>query len=114
MNQHQLDSTTNYVSGLRDFVRGQEQELIEELRPLVQSQSVRLDVSGMKRIDAAGIAALVLLHCEALKAGHEFTIGHPSCQVARILTLVGLDHMLLSNDSADLRTPVTVPGLVAA
>ncbi len=114
MNNPRLDPTAQFVCGVRDFVRGREQELIEELKPLVQSQSVRLDLSGISRIDAAGLAALVSLHCEAFKAGHEFTVFNPSRQVARILALVGLDHILLWKDSAETRAPAPMPDLVAA
>ena len=98
MNQHQLDSTTNYVSGLRDFVRGQEQELIEELKPLVRSQSVRLDLSLVERIDAAGLAALVSLYRSAREAGHVFAVVNPSCRAARIIALAGLDRVLVPKD----------------
>lgn len=98
MNQHQLDSTTNYVSGLRDFVRGQEQKLIDELKPLVRCQSVRLDLSSVERIDAAGLAALVSLYRAAREAGHVFAVVNPSRRAARIIALAGLDRVLMPKD----------------
>lgn len=98
MNHQRLDSTTNYVSGLRDFVRGREQELIEELKPLVHSQPVRLDLSLIERIDAAGLAALVSLYLAAREAGHTFAVVNPSRRAARIIALAGLDRVLVPKD----------------
>jgi len=91
-----LDSTTEYVSGARELVRGQEQEFLDKLQPLVQHQPVRLDMSRTERIDAAGLAALISLYCDACKAGQEFTIVNPSRHVAQILGLVGLDAILVA------------------
>ncbi len=109
MNNSRAESTTQIFSGIRQLVRGREQEILEELQPLVESRSVRLNLSSIERIDAAGLAALVSLYCAAGKAGHEFAVVDPSPQVARILTIVGLDRVLLSKDSGETLTPAAQP-----
>jgi anti-anti-sigma factor len=109
LNSSQLDSTTQTVSGVRQLVRGREQEILEELQPLVESRSVCLDLSSIERIDAAGLAALVLLYCAARKAGHDFAVVDPPRHVARILTIVGLDRVLLSKDYEEMLPPATRP-----
>jgi len=91
-----LDSTTQFVSGVKELVRGQEHEFLEEVQPLVHSQSLRLDLSRIERIDAAGLAALISLYSDACKAGHEFAVVNPSRHVAQILALVGLDRILVA------------------
>ncbi len=101
MNTSQLYSSTQFVCNLHELVRGREQELLEELQPLVHSQSVRLDLSSTQRVDAAGLAALVSLYCDACKAGFEFAVVNPPRHVARILAIVGLDRILVSNDSGE-------------
>ena len=110
LNNFPLDSATQIVSGVRQLVRGREQEILEELQPLVESSSVCLNLSSVERIDAAGLAALVSLYCAAGRAGHEFAVVDPSRQVARILTIVGLDRVLLSKDSAEMLPSGTQPG----
>jgi anti-anti-sigma regulatory factor len=81
---------------LTELVRGQEQDMLDRLTPLVRRQSVSLDLSRVQRIDAAGIAALISLHANAYEAGHCFTVVNPSPHVAEILSLVGLERILLS------------------
>jgi len=105
MSNPQLDSTIQIATSIRELVRGRELELVAELWPLVHSQSVRLDLSAIERIDAAGLAALVSLYCHACKAGHEFAVVNPSRRVARILALVGLDRVLVLKDSGDSLPP---------
>jgi anti-anti-sigma factor len=114
MNHPQLDFTIQFVSTVRELVRGQEQEFIEEMLPLVLNQSVRLDLSRIERIDAAGLAALISVSCDAGRAGHAFTVVNPSHQVARILAVVGLDHALMSNDPVQAQNPAPRLDLVAA
>jgi len=77
------------------LVRGTEQDLLAWLAPLVSRQSVTLDLRLVERIDAAGIAALISLYSTASRAGHSFMVANPSPHVAEILTLVGLDRILL-------------------
>jgi len=109
LNNFRQDSTIQFVSNVRQLVRGREQEILNELQPLVESGSVRLNLRSIERIDAAGLAALVSLYCAAGKAGHEFAVVDPSRQVARILTIVGLDRVLLSKDSGEILPPATQP-----
>jgi anti-anti-sigma factor len=101
MNNPRLNSNPQFVGGVRQLVRGREQAILQELEPLVNSRSVRLDLSSIERVDAAGLAALVSLYCAASKAGHGFTVVNPPRHVARILAIVGLDRILVSNDSGE-------------
>jgi anti-anti-sigma factor len=109
MNRLLPHSTSETVSGVRELVRGRELEFLEELRPLVRSQSVHLDLSAIERIDAAGLSALISLYCDARKAGHEFAVINPSRQVARILALVGLDRILVSKEPGETLPPGPPP-----
>lgn len=88
-----------------ELVRGNEQPLLDHLMPVVRRQSVSLDLRSVTRIDAAGLAALIALHCEACKAGHSFTVAHPSRQVAEILQIVGLDKILVAQDAEAATDP---------
>ena len=114
MNHPEPEITNCFVSGVRELVRGQEQQFVDEVQPLVQGQSMRLDLSRIERIDAAGLAALISLCRDAHKAGHEFTIVNPPGHVARILAVVGLDHALMPTDSGHAQPPAPIPGVVAA
>jgi len=66
--------------------------------PVVRRQSITLDLSGVERIDAAGVAALISLYASAHEAGNQFAVSNPSTRVAEILALVGLEEILLSHD----------------
>ncbi len=99
MNNPQFSPTKYVFSSASELVRGQEQKLLEELNPLVRKQSVCLDLSSIERIDAAGLAALITLYCDACKAGHSFKILRPGRHVREILKIVGLDRVLLSESS---------------
>jgi anti-anti-sigma regulatory factor len=87
---------TNESTELTELVRGNEQALLARFTPLVHRQSVTLDLSHVRRIDAAGIAALISLHANAYAAGHCFAIANPTPHVAEILSLVGLERILQS------------------
>ena len=76
---------------ITELVRGNEQQFLERLQPLVRRQNVTLDLAHIARIDAAGLAALITLYCDACKAGYRFTIANPSPHVLEILAIVGLD-----------------------
>jgi anti-anti-sigma factor len=82
---------------LHELVRGKEQSLLEKMEPLVREKSITLDFRCVERIDAAGIAALISLYGHAHARGHEFTIVNASHRVAEILSLVGLDRILISH-----------------
>jgi len=86
-------------SGLTELVRGNERLLLERLLPLVERRCVALDLHAVRRIDAAGIAALISLYCAACKSGHTFTVSNPSPHVAEILALVGLVRILDSQNA---------------
>ena len=83
-----------------ELVRGRDQRLLDRVLPLVNRQSVSLDLTSVERIDAACIAALGTLYSTACQAGHSFTVSNASPRVAHILALVGLDRYLLSRNAA--------------
>ncbi len=105
MDNFRQNPTTQIVCGIRELVKGQEQRFLEELVPLVHRLSVRLDLSLIARIDAAGLAALISLYREASKAGHVFAVINPSRRVARILEIVGLDRILMEQEPAMMLPP---------
>jgi anti-anti-sigma factor len=80
---------------LTELVKGNEQNLLARLSPMVRRQSVTLDLDRVERIDAAGISALLSLYASARAAGHLFTVTNPTPHVAEILALVGLRRVLL-------------------
>jgi anti-anti-sigma factor len=84
---------------MTELVRGNDQRLIQRVSPLLREQSVSLDLRSIDRIDAAGIAALISLYGSARNWGHEFTICNVSNRVAEILSLVGLESILMSHDA---------------
>lgn len=86
---------------LTELVRGNEQQLLALVQPLVLQQDVLLDFEGVKRIDAAGLASLITLYCSACRAGRQFAVLNPSPHVREILSLVGLEAMLVSHDAKD-------------
>lgn len=120
MKNPRLDTTAQFldgvrvVGGFRELVWGREEEFLEALRPLVRRRSVRLDLSAMERIDAAGLAALVSLYCTACEAGHEFAVVNAPRRVARILAIVGLDRILVSKDSEEMLPPGPRMDMIAA
>ena len=84
---------------MTELVRGNDQRLIQRVSPLLREQSVSLDLRSIDRIDAAGIAALISLYGSAHNWGHEFTVCNVSNRVAEILSLVGLESILMSHDA---------------
>ena len=94
---------------LVELVRGSHQALLEWISPLARQQCVALDLGRVRRIDAAGIAALISLYRVASEAGNHFCIVNASPRVTEILALVGLDHILISQDMI----PAPHPELVA-
>lgn len=92
-------------SDLHELVRGQENALVERLRPVVEAQDVTLDLAHVERIDAAGIAALISLYSCARNAGHAFNVAHVSHHVEEILNVVGLDRILLSQSAVPVPQP---------
>jgi anti-anti-sigma regulatory factor len=82
---------------LTELVRGNEQSFLAQFAPLVRRQHVTLDLGRVQRIDAAGIAALISLHAGAYESEHCFNVVNPTPHVAEILSLVGLERILLSH-----------------
>ena len=86
------------LTELTELVRGNEQGLLARLTPLVRRQSVILDLGRVQRIDAAGVAALISLHANAYEAGHCFSVVNTTPRVSEILSLVGLERILVSRN----------------
>jgi anti-anti-sigma factor len=78
-----------------ELVRGTEEQILEVLLLRVKQESLALDLAGVERIDAAGIAALITLYCTAIEAGTEFYVVNPSARVLDLLRLVGLESILV-------------------
>jgi anti-anti-sigma factor len=95
---HAADALVMTPCEPHELVRGQEQCLLERVAPMLENQSVTLDMRYVTRIDAAGIAALIALYSASQKAGTQFVIVHAMPRVASILTLVGLDSILLAHE----------------
>lgn len=87
---------------ITELVRGNEQQLLERLQPLVRREDVTLDLAHIARIDAAGLAALITLYCDACQAGYRFGISNPSPRVREILALVGLDKLLVRQNTEEV------------
>lgn len=66
--------------------------------PVVERQCILLELESVERIDAAGVTALVRLYCDARKAGHSFAVRHPRRYVREILSIVGLERILLAQE----------------
>lgn len=99
VNEMNVNFATGKRPALTELVRGCDGRLIEEFEPIVRNQDVSLDLAAVERIDAAGIAALISLYRTARECGHGFRISRASARVAEMLTLVGLDGILLSHNA---------------
>jgi anti-anti-sigma factor len=105
MDHPRFQSISAVLIDSTEFVRGQEQKFLAQLQPLVRTQSVVLDLGRVTRIDAAGLAALITLYCDACKAGHSFRIANPSHHVAELLALVRLDRLLVAGGAGEAPCP---------
>jgi len=97
---NEMETVSYAPAQMTELIRGQNERLLEQVTPLVRRQNVTLDLQSVERIDAAGIAALISLYGCARDAGHGFTVLNASPRVAGILSLVGLDRILLSQNAA--------------
>lgn len=97
--QAEPDKQENCQTVRGQLVRGQDECLVERVSPLVHEHDVTLDLSGVERIDAAGIAALVTLYCSACESGHQFSVANVSARLTQILAVVGLDRILLPHNA---------------
>ena len=91
------------LGGIGDLVRGHDQRFIEMLEPLVFNGNISLDLGALKRIDAAGVAALVRLYCVASNAGYEFKLIRAGRQVREVLELVGWGRLFEKRNPAHLQ-----------
>jgi anti-anti-sigma factor len=83
---------------LTELVLGNERDLVARVAPLVRGQSIALDLAEIERVDAAGIAALIELYTIACQAGHGFCLLNATPHVTRVLSICGLDRILLSHN----------------
>lgn len=83
-----------------ELVRGQEKGFLERLTPIVRRQSVILDLASVERIDAAGLSALITLYSDARRQGHSFAVTRPARHVREVLSLVGLESLMLAHSDA--------------
>jgi anti-anti-sigma factor len=90
------NSTPAVIAVNCELVRGTEAQVIENLLPRVKLESVALDLSGVGRMDAAGIAVLIQLYCASVEAGREFSVIDPSSHVLELLNIVGLESILVA------------------
>ena len=81
-----------------DLNRSASAPLLERLGPLVLEHDVTLDLTGVVRIDAAGISALLTLYCRAREGGNHFSLINVPARVVEILSVVGLDRLLVSHN----------------
>ena len=81
------------------MVRDNERLLLERMLPLVERRPVALDLHKVKRIDAAGLSALISLYRAAREAGQTFSVSNPSPHIGEILALVGLNAILQSQNA---------------
>ena len=88
-----------------ELVRGNEDRLMALLTPVVRERNAVLDLGSIRRIDAAGIAALISIYGAGRNAGHSFRVCNVTPHVAEILELVGLDHILVSKDAVQAPPP---------
>jgi anti-anti-sigma factor len=102
-----MDAGVIAACNVTELVRGNDHELVARLAPQVRERSVALDLAKVERIDAAGIAALISLYGCARDAGHSFSVLNLRPRVAEILSLVGLDRILLTQNA--VRPLVTDP-----
>jgi anti-anti-sigma regulatory factor len=84
------------IETLTELVRGNDQLLLEHYLPLVRKAPISLDFVSVRRVDAAGVSALLTLYTTAHKAGHGFAILNASARVTQTLAMLGLDILLLA------------------
>lgn len=97
--QNESTERTIGAAELTELVRGTDRRLLDALTPVVRRENVSLDLSTVERIDAAGISALISLYCTATQSGHGFHVANVAPRVRELLSLVGLDEILLSQST---------------
>ncbi len=72
---------------------------------MVRHEDVALDFGRVEKIDAAGIAALIALYRAALESGRSFQVANAAPRVRELLTMVGLEVILLSQSKGLASNP---------
>jgi anti-sigma B factor antagonist len=67
----------------------------------VGARRLTIDVSGLRFADTASIRTLILAAKELKSRGGSLVLLHPQQPVARVLTLLGADHILMIRTGAD-------------
>ena len=93
-----LKFQTAEFAEMRELMREESESLLERLGSLVLDRNVMLDLSGVEKIDAAGISALLALYNRAREAGNRFSLVNVPERVAEILGVVGLERLLVSHN----------------
>ena len=92
--------TGNSIGIPTELTRGNEQSFLERLAPQVRQEDVEIDLADVERVDAAGLSALITLYCDACNSGHRFTVIRPRRHVLEVLSIVGLDRLLMGEEAA--------------
>ncbi len=74
---------------------------------------LRLDLSGVRLLSAAGVRALIAGHRRARACGGELVLVDPAPMVARVLHVTGLDRVIPVRESVAAGSPALAP-LVSA
>ncbi len=86
------------VTATGKLVRGCESAFVDQLLPRARKESLLLNLSAVSQMDAAGIASLIALYRTCNESGHQLTVVRPSEHVHELLHLVGLEHLLLTDN----------------
>lgn len=81
------------------LIRGSEAELIATVLPVLQTSCVILDMSAVEVIDAGGVGSLMMLRQVAEQSGTTLSLINPTQHTREILTVLGLDSVLLCKDA---------------
>lgn len=81
--------------GMTELVRGSDLRLVGQMEPLVRDKNIILNCQNIERIDAAGVAALISLYGCARNSGHTFHVCNVKAHVQEVLTIVGLERILV-------------------
>jgi len=65
---------------------------------LVTGKDIVVEMAALRFIDSTGMAVLVRAHKAAEQGGHSLTLRHPLPNVAKTLSLAGLDRVFTIED----------------
>ena len=97
-----------------EIVRGVEHGLVEEITAHFAVGNILLDLASVKRIDAAGISALLGLYQSAQNVGRRFALSSPSRHVKEMLEMFGLERLLASRIVVEASHSGPICGISAA